>query len=172
LIYQSMTACHAKDRKKALKKLGKYDCACNPEIMCAFMYGLNDADEGVRAKAADEIGDQIRRGRKGCGSCCCCTPEVVAALTCALGDCDKKVRKQAQEALELCGYCVVDGCCDTCSTTGCCNNSACGTGGAPATNPTPAPMPPAEAVPAPVPPEEKPSARRRGNLSGLLGLLD
>jgi len=177
LIYESMTACHGKDRAKALKKLGRYECVCNPEIMCAFVYGLNDADEKVRARAADEIGDQVRKGNKGCGSCCACTPEVIAALTCALGDCDKKVRKQAEEALELCGYDVVDGCCNTCSATGCgtagCNN-ACGISGyaTPAPSAVPAPMPPAEAVPAPVPPEEKPSASRRGGLSQLLGLLD
>jgi hypothetical protein len=160
-----MTACYAKDRRKAIHKLGdKYDCVCNPEIMCAFVYALNDADEKVRAKAADEIGDQIRKH-----GCCCCSPEVVAALTCALGDCDKKVRKQAEQALELCGYEVVDGCCDTCGNAGCCPSNACGTA-APAASP--APMPPAEASPAPVPPEEKPSARKAGALSQLLGLLD
>lgn len=168
-----MTACYAKDRKKAIKKLGcKYECACNPEIMCAFVYALNDADEKVRAQAADEIGDQVRKGKKGCGSCCACTPEVIAALTCALGDCDKKVRKQAEEALELCGYDVVKGNCNVCTTTGC-NSTACGAQAAPVPAATsPAPMPPAEAVPAPVPPEEKPQARRRGGLSQLLGLLD
>jgi hypothetical protein len=161
-----MTACYAKDRRKAIHKLGdKYDVCCNPEIMCAFVYALNDADEKVRAKAADEIGDQIRKNKKNnCGGCCVCTPEVVAALTCALGDCDKKVRKQAEEALELCGYDVVKGCCDSCCNAGC--TSACGASG------SPAPMPPAEATPAPVPPEEKPSARRQGALSTLLGLLD
>lgn len=176
-----MTACYAKDRRRAIHRLGdRYDCVCNPEIMCAFVYALNDSDERVRAKAADEIGDQIRKGNKGCGSCCCCTPEVVAALTCALGDCDKSVRRQATQALELCGYDVVDGCCDTCGTaTTCCHTNACGTAGAtsapaaaPAATPIPAPMPPVEAVPAPVPPEEKPSARRNGALSQLLGLLD
>jgi hypothetical protein len=170
-----MTSCYAKDRGKALKKLGKFDCVCNPEIMCAFVYGLNDADEDVRARAADEIGDQIRKGSQGgCGGCSCCTPEVVSALTCALGDCDKKVRKQAEEALELCGYEVVDGCCNTCGATGCCNNAcgnACGNAGG-MSAPAAAPMPPAEANPAPVPPEEKPSASRRGGLSQLLGLLD
>ena len=41
-----------------------------------------------------------------------------------------------------------------------------------ADDPPPAPMPPAEDSPAPVPPEEKPSARRPGALSQLLGLLD
>lgn len=167
-----MTACYAKDRRKAIKKLdSRYDVCCNPEILCAFVYALNDADEKVRAEAADAIGDQIRKGNKGCGSCCVCTPEVVAALTCALADCDKKVRKQAEEALELCGYEVVDGCCNTCCPAPTCCPTACGAG-APAANPTPAPMPPAEAVPAPVPPEEKPSARRKAGLSTLLGLLD
>jgi len=93
-------------------------------------------------------------------------------LTCALGDCDKKVRKQAEEALELCGYDVVKGNCNVCTTTGC-NSTACGAQAAPVPAATsPAPMPPAEAVPAPVPPEEKPQARRRGGLSQLLGLLD
>lgn len=171
-----MTSCYAKDRRKAIKKLdSRYDACCNPEIICAFVYGLNDADEKVRAEAADAIGDQIRKGRKGCGSCCICTPEVVAALTCALADCDKKVRKQAEEALELCGYEVVDGCCDQCChTSNTCCPTACGAGGAmaPAASPTPAPMPPAEAVPAPVPPEEKPSAQRKAGLSTLLGLLN
>jgi hypothetical protein len=160
-----MTACYAKDRRKAIHKLGdKYNCVCNPEIMCAFVYALNDADEKVRAKAADEIGDQIRKH-----GCCCCSPEVVAALTCALADCDKKVRKQAEQALELCGYEVVDGCCDTCcAPAGCCPANGC----APAPNGNAAPMPPAEGSPAPVPPEERPSARRPGALSQLLGLLD
>jgi len=53
-----MTACYAKDRKSALDKLGrKYNCCCHPEIMNAFVYGLNDSDERVRREAADEIGD-------------------------------------------------------------------------------------------------------------------
>lgn len=162
LIYESQTACKAKDRKKAIHKLGdKFDCICNPEIMTAFIVGLNDCDEDVREKAADEIGDQIRKN-------CCCCPEVVAALTCALGDCDKHVVKQAKEALELCGYEVVDGCCNTCGNTGCtttaCGAGACGTGYAPAAAPAAAP------APAPVPPQD--GQARRGGLSQLLGLLD
>lgn len=159
LIYESQTACKAKDRKKAIHKLGdKFDCICNPEIMTAFIVGLNDCDEDVREKAADEIGDQIRKN-------CCCCPEVVAALTCALGDCDKGVVKQATEALELCGYEVVDGCCDTCGTTAACGTGACGTGYAPA------PAAPAAApAPAPVPPQD--GQARKGGLSQLLGLLD
>lgn len=156
LIYESQTACYAKDRRKAIHKLGdNFDCICNPEIMTAFIVGLNDCDERVRWKAADEIGDQIRKN-------CCCCPEVVAALTCALGDCDKHVVKQATEALELCGYEVVDGCCDpcaaTCSTTGACGNG-CAPHAAPAPMPTPAPMPPT-------------TTKRSSNLSNLLGLLD
>ncbi len=39
LIYCSQTACHGKTRAKAIDRLGdKYDCQCNPEIMCAFVY--------------------------------------------------------------------------------------------------------------------------------------
>ena len=38
-------------------KLGdKFDCVCNPEIMVALVYALNDCDEDVRKEAADEIG--------------------------------------------------------------------------------------------------------------------
>ncbi|NOX53253.1 MAG: hypothetical protein GXP27_02210, partial [Planctomycetes bacterium] len=41
LIFQSQTACYAKDRRKAIDKLGdKFDCVCNPEIMAAFIYAL------------------------------------------------------------------------------------------------------------------------------------
>src|SRR4029078_13053440 len=104
---------------KAIEKLGnKFDCICNPEIMTAFVVGLNDCDERVRREAADEIGDQVRKN-------CCCCPEVVAALTCALGDCDRKVVKQATQALEACGYEVVNGCCDTCATGPACGNNGC-----------------------------------------------
>ncbi len=177
LIYTSMTACYAKDRRKALHKLGDdYDCCCHPEIMKAFICGLNDADERVRAKAADEIGDQLRDNR------CCCSPEIVSALTCALGDCDRSVRRQAEEALEACGYEVVDGCCDHgCCESGC--TSGCCTTAAPAEAPAPAAEQPApEAVPAPAPPEEPqayyPSRLRKtsytvktkGGLAELFGL--
>ncbi|MCH2212388.1 MAG: HEAT repeat domain-containing protein [Fuerstiella sp.] len=142
-----MTACYAKDRRSALHDLGDiYDCACHPEIMKAFIYGLNDTDEKVREKAADEIGDQLRDNH------CCCCPEVISALTCALGDCDRGVRRQAEEALEECGYEIVDGCCDNeCGDSGCCDS--CGAGSAPAEHSTPAEAE-AEAVPAPAPPEE------------------
>lgn len=158
LIYQSQTACYARQRRAAIRKLGnRYDCICNPEIMTAFVYALNDADERVRRAAADEIGDQVRKN-------CCCCPEVVAALTCALGDCDKGVVRQAEQALRCCGYDVVKGCCDTCGGTAC--NSGC----APAGGAVGAPMD--HAAPAPVPPEEKKTTNRPSRLSNLLGLLD
>jgi hypothetical protein len=159
LIYQSQTACYARQRRAAIRKLGnRYDCICNPEIMTAFVYALNDADERVRREAADEIGDQVRKN-------CCCCPEVVAALTCALGDCDRGVVRQAEQALRLCGYDVVKGCCDGCTTAGCSNG--CGTTGAPAMAPVND-----NAAPAPVPPEEKKAASRPSRLSTLLGLID
>jgi len=75
LIYTSMTDCYAKNRRNALDELGDYDCACHPEIMNAFVYGLNDTDERVRREAADEIGDAVR------SNSCCCSPTTVAALT-------------------------------------------------------------------------------------------
>ena len=160
LIYTSQTACYARQRRAALRKLGnRYDCICNPEIMTAFVYGLNDADERVRRMAADKIGDQIRKN-------CCCCPEIVAALTCALGDCDRGVRRQAEQALRLCGYDIVDGCCNTCCAT------ACGTTGcAPAAGAAPAATAPVmePGAPAPVPPQEKTGSFRRGHLSNLLG---
>lgn len=175
LIYTSMTACYAKDRRRAVHKIGdNFNCCCNPEIMSAFIYGLNDAVESVRAKAADEIGDQIRK------NCCCCTPEVVAALKCALADCDWRVRRQAEEALELCGYEICDGCCD-----GCCDSCGCCPGGDDGLAPAEAPAPAGdgEAAPAPAPPSDAayfPSNLReqhtvrgkvRPSLAGLFGLL-
>ena len=183
-----MTSCYAKDRKAALDKLGrKYDCCCHPEIMNAFVYGLNDSDERVRREAADEIGDQVRRNS------CCCSPCVVSALTCALGDCDRWVRREATQALKSCGYEVVDGCCGGCCEAGCCDsgcgNSGCGnagcgsvgSGATPVTAPASVqPTPPAEAVPAPAPPAEPqaffPSRlhnntqSRKSSLAGLFGL--
>jgi hypothetical protein len=107
LIYESQTACYAKQRARALAKLGKrYDCVCNPEIMAAFVYGLTDADERVRAEAASQIASQVKKNP------CCCTSCVISALTCALADCDKKVRRIAERGLRQCGYDVVDGCCE------------------------------------------------------------
>jgi hypothetical protein len=118
--------------------------------MVAFIYALNDADEEVRAEAADEIGDQLKNNY------CCCSREIVAALTCALADCDDDVRSEAEEALEACGYEIVDGCCNKCGHTAC-NTNACApagctnTGAAPTVAPAPAE---GEAAPAPAPPED------------------
>ena len=67
-----------------------------------------DTDERVRAKAADEIGDQVGDHPD------CAVPEIVAALKLALGDCDKRVRREARLALSDCGIDVVrvkDGSC-------------------------------------------------------------
>lgn len=94
LIHESMTACYAKQRYNAVHHLSDYfDCCCHPEIMHALVYALNDSHEKVRAKAADEIGDQIRRNR------CVCSPSVITALRASVRDCDPEVRRQAQEAL-------------------------------------------------------------------------
>lgn len=147
LIYQSQTACYADDRESAIDKLGdRFDCVCNPEIMVALVYALNDADEDVREQAADEIGDQLRMNP------CCCSKEVIAALKCALADCDRGVRHQAEEALEACGYCIVDGCCEPCGGY-CGGYGACGYGDggapAPAEGAPPADLPGAEGAPAP-----------------------
>ncbi len=62
-IYWSQTACYADDRKDAIDYLGdNYDCVCNPEIMVAMIYALNDADEEVREEAvAKEEGRQEAR---------------------------------------------------------------------------------------------------------------
>ena len=165
MIYISQTACYARQRRAALRRLGnRCDCICNPEIMTAFVYGLNDADERVRRCAADKIGDQIRKN-------CCCCPEVVAALTCALGDCDRGVRRQAEQALRLCGYEIVDGCCNTCCSTSGCGNSGCGTSGCAPAGSAPMMSPVMEpSSPAPVPPQEKTGSFRKGHLSTLLGM--
>ena len=150
LIYTSMTACHGSERRRALDKLGrKFDCCCHPEIMNAFVYGLNDTDERVRREAADEIGDQVRRNK------CCCSPCVVSALTCALADCDRSVRREAEQALRNCGSEIVDGCCDGCSDAGCCS-TGCGSnacGATPTAAPAEAqqPTPAAEAAPVAAP---------------------
>ena len=109
LIAESQTACYAKQRRRALTKLGKFDCVCNPEIMNAFVIGLNDCDERVREEAAVQIRKQTR-----CGTGCC-NAQVVAALTCALSDCDRGVRRAAEKALEACGYEVRD-CQPKCTT--------------------------------------------------------
>lgn len=171
-IYQSQTACYAKDRRAAIRRLGKCDCSCNPEIMCAFVYALNDCDERVRAEAAWQIGHQVK-----CHPCCC-SEKVSHALMCALGDCDKKVRKYAEKALCLCGYEVTSACNLPCSATSTCGANGCGPvaahcGPAAATNCGPAVMAPAatpatvaptapapagDVAPAPAPPAAEPEA--------------
>jgi hypothetical protein len=183
LIYTAQTACYAKDREQAVDDLGDFDCRCHPEIMVTLIYSLNDASEKVREQAADEIGDLLDDGR------CCCSPEIVAALTCALGDCDDDVRDQAEEALSICGYDVVEGCCgnEGCGNVGC--NNVGGNMTAPATpaqaapvpNTTTPPAPKKEATPAPAPPEDpeayfpsryrKQTSRHTG-LSNLFGLAN
>ncbi|MCH7685242.1 MAG: HEAT repeat domain-containing protein [Planctomycetes bacterium] len=156
LIYKSQTACYARDRRRALDRLGdRYDCKCNPEIMAALVYGLNDADEKVRKEAADEIGDQLRKN-------CCCSKEVVAALTTALADCNWGVRRQAEEALEACGYEVVDGCCNPCK------KSCCGHGHS--AEPSPAPPSESKAVYSPTLRRRSSSQGRR--LASLFNLFD
>ena len=164
LIYQSQTACYAKHRRKAIHKLGdKFNCECNPEIMCAFIYALNDADERVRAKAADEIGDQLRKNN------CCCSPELTAALTCALGDCDKKVVREATQALRLCGYDVVKGDCGKacCDTSNNCAPAGCSPHAAPAPAPT---SDPKAYFPSRL--QKQPRSLTGNSLSNLFGLID
>jgi hypothetical protein len=115
--------------------------------MCAFLYGLNDADEHVREEAAEEIHCQIKKNP------CCCSDKVVAALTCALSDCDRSVRKDAERALECCGYDVQDccnkGCCTACNTCGPTCAPSCGAPGH--AEPAPAPAEGGETAPAPAP---------------------
>ncbi len=129
LIYESQTACKSSHRRRALKKLGKnFDCQCNPEIMSAFIYGLNDADRKVRKAAADMIGKQIKKNS------CCCTQCTVDALTYALADCDRGVSKRAEKALGGCGFDVVDPNCrkagrdQGCTSNGCAGNGCAGNG--------------------------------------------
>ena len=122
LIYESQTACYPRQRKNAIQILNRrYTCDCSPEIMCAFLYAMNDSDPFVREAAADAIGDQLRK------NCCPCSSQIVSAMTCALGDCHRGVRRQAEQALAVCGYDVIDGCCEDtcCESKGCapaCNN--------------------------------------------------
>lgn len=97
LILKSQTATRPADRRQAIHALGDgYDGVNHPEILVAFVYALSDADASVRAKAADELGDQIRRHPE------CCAKEIVAALTVALSDQHRSVRNRAERALRLC----------------------------------------------------------------------
>ncbi|MCA9075524.1 MAG: hypothetical protein KDA93_10865 [Planctomycetaceae bacterium] len=161
LIYESQTACYARQRRRAIRLMSwRYDCVCYPELMCALVYALNDTDERVRAQAANEIGDELRKNP------CCCCQKVTCALTCALGDCDWRVRWYAKRALKQCGYKVVDpcysDCCEVaCCPTGCCDTGCCNTGcgnghSAPSAPSAPADLPAGEA--APVAPQAAPEA--------------
>lgn len=117
LIHVSQTHCYAHGRRAALHRLSnRYDCDEYPDVMTALVYGLNDCDEIVRRKAADEIGDQVREHP------CCCTSCVVNALTAALCDCDRRVRRESAQALRVCGYTVTD---QPCYETLCCADSCC-----------------------------------------------
>jgi hypothetical protein len=181
LIYESQTACYAKCRRNAIRSLAKFDCVCNPEIMSAFVYGLNDADERVRQASAEAIATQLRKNP------CCCSTCVVNALTTATADCDKGVRRAAEKALCVCGYDVIE---PACEETACCEENACGnacanacaTGCATTPAAAPAAAPAEDApVPAPAPPEEpkafyqkpvpQPSARPVSHKKGLRGLF-
>lgn len=150
LIYESQTACYPRQRKHAVHKIGsRFSCACNPEVMTALIYAMNDANPYVRREAADEIGDQLRK--HGCG----CSPDLVTVLTCALADCDRGVRREAEQALNCCGYEVIDGCCKAprekrcrrsksccdkdecgCGDTGCCPSNECAPAATYAKSPT------------------------------------
>lgn len=166
LIYESQTACYARQRRRAIRRMGwKYDCVCYPELMCALVYALNDTDERVRAQAANEIGDELRKNP------CCCCQKVTSALTCALGDCDWRVRWYAKRALKKCGYKIVDPCYDdccevACCPTGCCDTGCCDSGctaghaaSAPVAPSEPADLPPGDAAPvAPAEPQVAPAA--------------
>lgn len=104
LIFCSQTDGYARKRASALHELGRrYSCACYPEIMCAFVYGTDDADERVRYRAVREI---ARQADKAPG---CCTEQVVAALSSALADEDKPVARAAERALVRFGYDVQSG---------------------------------------------------------------
>lgn len=118
LIRESMSACYARQRRAAIHRLGDhYHCTCHPEIMHAFIYALNDADERVRRKAADEIGDQLAKHRE------CCSQEIVSALQAAAHDCDPLVRIQARQSLRHCRSRCGMGCAD-----GCTDGAACSAG--------------------------------------------
>jgi hypothetical protein len=167
-----------------VEKLGnKFDCVCNPEIMAALVYALNDCDERVRKEAADELGDQLRKNP------CCCSDATTQALIAALGDCDKGVRRQVEEALRACGYEVKDCCeqtaCCTPAAPACAAPVACGSGAEPApapapteAAPAPAPAPaPKAAIPAPAEPEayfpsriKSQQTKKTNRLSNLFGL--
>ncbi len=188
LIYESQTGCYARNRRRALIKLGRFECACNPEIMCAFAHALNDCDENVRKEAAQQIHKQTRKNT------CCCSQTVVAALTNALADCDRGVRRAAERALESCGYevknCHESKCCPpanrcVAAATNCAPSAAPTTAPAaspyapPATEAAPAVDAPADETLAPAPAEAEPAAyfpsrlktQNKAKKSGLANLF-
>jgi len=143
LICQSKTACYAHQRRTAVRKIGtRFSCHCHPQVMPALVYALNDADETVRSKAADQIGDQLRESPQ------CAAPYVVCALKLSLADCDHLVRCEAEQALRLCGYEIVSssGKCPPASQS--CPPTAIPP--APASSSSPMQLPPAPAEAAPV----------------------
>lgn len=161
LIYRSQTACKGSDREEAIDDLGDYDPVCYPEIMAAWIYALNDADPEVRAEAADEIGDALEDNP------CLCNQCLVNALICALCDCDDDVVGEAEEALEACGYEIVDacdlpeGCCDLACAPGCgpgCVPNGCAPAVQPGAPMAPAPMNGEGQAPAPAPPQDETKA--------------
>lgn len=161
LIYQSQTACDPSDREDALNELEDYDLCCYPEIMAAWIYALNDADPEVRAEAADEIGDALEDNP------CLCNQCLVNALICALCDCDEDVVGEAEEALEACGYEIVDACdlpescCEVACAPGCapgCVPNGCAPAMQPGAPMAPAPMNGEGQAPAPAPPQDETKA--------------
>jgi hypothetical protein len=175
LIYKSQTACDPDDREDAIDDLGDYDMVCYPEIMCAMVYALNDADPGVRAQAGDEIGDALEDNP------CLATQCVIDALTCALADCDKEVVDQAEEALEAAGYEIVDCCdtpCDVACAPGACVPNGCAPMGQPVPmqggeGPAPAPAPPEDTkayFPKQLPPNTGRPLSRKFSLSRLFSM--
>lgn len=186
LILESQTACYVMQRRNALRKLGRYNCMCHPEIIAAFVYALNDCDSRVRMKAADELGDQLRQHR------CCCSPAVVAALQHAECDCNLLVRIEARQALWLCQHHARCACDTACTGEMCCNANACCSSVVPeapeqpaapesaAPQYAPAPMDdptrtsaPVEAdAPAPVAMSEEQSIRTSRSLRNLFGMLN
>ena len=178
LIYESQTACDPGDREEAIDDLGDYSVCCYPEIMAAFLYALNDADPEVREQAADEIGDALEDNP------CLCNQCVIDALTCALADCDDGVVDQAEEAIEECGYEIVD-CCELECVDVCCDPCApgCAPGCAPySPSAQPMQMDNGEGeAPAPVPPEDTKAyfprqlpkqTSKKFSLRGLFSLID
>ena len=86
-------AADAPAKAKALGFLATLDCSQHPQVEEAYLAGLDDLSEEVRAAAAQAIIDSQRQCAGGCKSCnssggcgqtCneCCTPAIRAKLTC------------------------------------------------------------------------------------------